>query len=44
MPVEQALIDSRFNVWIVRLRLDFIDYAAQFESVPARCWFQDVTR
>src|SRR5205814_9999388 len=43
MPIKKPLLDSQSHRRIVRLRLDFLDDSAQFESVAVRGWFQYVT-
>jgi hypothetical protein len=44
MPVEQSLIDPRFNGWVVRLWLNLADETTKFKSVTARDWFEHVSR
>src|SRR5437762_10423693 len=43
MPVKKPLFNSQSDHRVVRLRFDFLDDSAQFESVAARDWFQHVT-
>jgi hypothetical protein len=44
MPGEQSLIDPRFNGWVVRVWLNFVDDTTQFKSVTARRRFEDAPR
>src|SRR5205823_9828630 len=43
MPIKKTLLDSQSDRRIVRLRFDFLDDSAQFESVATLGWFQHVT-
>ncbi len=40
MPINEPLIDPRFDVWVVRLGLNFLNDATQFKSITARDWFE----
>ncbi len=44
MPINEPLLDPQSDGRMVRLRLDFFDDSAQFESVAARGWFHYVAR
>src|SRR5438552_19096516 len=44
MPVEQSLIDPRFNGWVVHVRLSLANDATQFKSITARDRFKHVPR
>jgi hypothetical protein len=43
MPLEQPLIDPRFNGWVVRLWLNLVDDTTQFKSVAVREWLEHVS-